>query len=183
MDNLHGALFSAQICYPKLQAFNLLIGSTPDSACVCGLCHFSCVWLFATPWTVARHAPLSMGFPRGRILEWVAIPFSKGSSQPWDWTQVSCIASRFFTFWATREALGVSRLWTVLQVDSPTWVAPGICLLSSSFKDHESWSWASLCSLSALITKSSVSTFCLPLWLPTFAFFFFLVCVILMYFF
>ena len=40
-----------------------------------------------------------------RILEWVAIPFSRGSSQPRDQTWVSCIAGRFFTIWATREAL------------------------------------------------------------------------------
>ena len=39
-----------------------------------------------------------------RILEWVAIPFSRGSSQPGDQTQVSLIAGRFFTLWATREA-------------------------------------------------------------------------------
>ena len=39
-----------------------------------------------------------------RILEWVAIPFSRGSSQPRDWTLVSCIAGRFFIIWATREA-------------------------------------------------------------------------------
>ena len=38
-----------------------------------------------------------------RILEWVAIPFSRGSSQPRDQTQVSCVADRFFTIWATRE--------------------------------------------------------------------------------
>ena len=38
------------------------------------------------------------------ILQWVAIPFSKGSSQPRDWTQVSRIAGEFFTNWATREA-------------------------------------------------------------------------------
>ena len=41
---------------------------------------------------------------RDRILEWVAIPFSRGSSQPRDWTQVSRIEGRFFTSWATREA-------------------------------------------------------------------------------
>ena len=35
----------------------------------------------------------------------VAIPFFRGSSQPRDWTQVSCFSSRFFTVWATREAL------------------------------------------------------------------------------
>ena len=40
-----------------------------------------------------------------RILEWVAFPFSRGSSQPRDWTQVSCIAGGFFTSWATRESL------------------------------------------------------------------------------
>ena len=34
-----------------------------------------------------------------RVLEWVAIPFSRGSSQPKDKTQVSCIAGRFFTKW------------------------------------------------------------------------------------
>ena len=39
---------------------------------------FSHVQLCATPWTVARQAPLSMGFSRQRILEWVAVPFSKG---------------------------------------------------------------------------------------------------------
>ena len=38
-----------------------------------------------------------------RILEWVAIPFSRGSSHPRDETWVSCIAGKFFTAWATRE--------------------------------------------------------------------------------
>ena len=38
-----------------------------------------------------------------RILQWVAIPFSRGSSRLRDWTQVSCIAGRFFTAWVTRE--------------------------------------------------------------------------------
>ena len=44
------------------------------------------------------------GILQGRILEWVTIPFSRGSSQPRDWTQVSYIAGKFFTSWATREA-------------------------------------------------------------------------------
>ena len=49
------------------------------------------------------------GFPvhgilQTRILEWVAIPFSRGSSQPSDQTWVSHIAGRLFTIWATREA-------------------------------------------------------------------------------
>ena len=42
---------------------------------------------------------------QARILEWIAFPFSSRSSQPRDQTQVSRVASRFFTSWATREAL------------------------------------------------------------------------------
>ena len=38
------------------------------------------VQLFATPWTVARQAPLSMGILQARILEWVTMPSSRGSS-------------------------------------------------------------------------------------------------------
>ena len=41
---------------------------------------------------------------QARILEWVAFPFSRGSSQLRDQTRVSCIAGRFLTIWATREA-------------------------------------------------------------------------------
>jgi len=37
------------------------------------------------------------GMLQARILEWVAFPFSRGSSQTRDRTQVSCIAGRFFT--------------------------------------------------------------------------------------
>ena len=46
------------------------------------------------------------GILQARILEWVAFPFSRGSSQPRDRTLVSHIAGRFFTSWATREAQG-----------------------------------------------------------------------------
>ena len=41
---------------------------------------------------------------QGRTMEWVAIPFSRGSPQPRDWTQVSHNAGKFFTIWATWEA-------------------------------------------------------------------------------
>ena len=70
------------------------------------------VWLFVTPWTVACQAPLSKGILQARILEWVAMLFSRGSSQARDWTQVSLIARGFFTVWATREAQvqGIKRL-------------------------------------------------------------------------
>ena len=65
----------------------------------------------AIPWTVVSQASPSMGFSRQ---EWVAISFSRGSSWPRDQTQVSCIAGRYFTLWATRRFLNMHRtdeLW------------------------------------------------------------------------
>ena len=61
---------------------------------------------FAIPWTVAHQAPCPWNYPgkntgvkkkKKRILEWIAIPFSGGSSRDRDQTQVSCTAGRFFT--------------------------------------------------------------------------------------
>ena len=48
------------------------------------------------------------GIFQARVLEWIAISFSRGSSWPRDQTQVSCIAGRHFTIWATREAQEVN---------------------------------------------------------------------------
>ena len=45
-----------------------------------------------------------LGILQARIVEWVAFPFSRGSAQPRDRTQVSHIAGGFLTSWATREA-------------------------------------------------------------------------------
>ena len=53
------------------------------------LSHFQ---LFATLWTVALQAPLSMGIFQASILEWVAMPSFKGSSQPLNQTHISCIS-------------------------------------------------------------------------------------------
>ena len=63
----------------------------------------SCVRLFATPWTVAEPGSSVRGIFQARILVWVAIAFSRRSSRPRDWTQVSRIVGRHFTVWATRE--------------------------------------------------------------------------------
>ena len=47
------------------------------------ICKFlSHVQFFVTPWTIAHQAPLPMGILQARILEWVAMPFCRGSSQP-----------------------------------------------------------------------------------------------------
>ena len=54
------------------------------------------------------------GILQARILEWVTISFSRGSSRPGDWTRVSRIGGRCFNLWATREAL----LWSTSQFSS-----------------------------------------------------------------
>ena len=51
------------------------------------------------------------GILQARKLEWVAISFSRGPSQPRDQTQVSHLADKFFTVWATREAQVVAGSW------------------------------------------------------------------------
>ena len=63
----------------------------------CVLRRFRLVWLFGTPWTVAPQAPLSMEVLQARVLEWVAMPSSRGSSWPRDQTSISCLAGGFFT--------------------------------------------------------------------------------------
>ena len=68
--------------------------------CVCVRTHarmhthaqlLSCVQHFVTPWTAICQAPLS-GIFLARILKWVAMSFSKGSSQPRHQTCVSCVS-------------------------------------------------------------------------------------------
>ena len=66
-------------------------------------CVLSCSVVFNSLWPMDWGLPGSSvhGILQARILESVAIPFSRGSSQARDWTQVSHIASKFFTIWAT----------------------------------------------------------------------------------
>ena len=80
------------------------------------------------------------GILQARILEWVAFPFSSGSSQPRDWSQVSCTAGEFFTNWTIRGALNhptppslTQRFWRawgnhVIITPSLMYILPkGIC--------------------------------------------------------
>ena len=62
------------------------------------------------------------GIFQARVLEWVAISFSRGSSRPRDWTQVSCIAGRHFTIWAT------STLHSLLVSLPMYWSPHGECV-------------------------------------------------------
>ena len=56
------------------------------------------------------------GILQARILEWVPFPFSRGSSQPRDRTQVSHVSGRLFTSWATREA---QQYWSGQPIPFP----------------------------------------------------------------
>ena len=101
------------------------------------------------------------GILQARILEWVAFPFSRRSSQPRNWTSVSCIAGRFFTNWDIREAPSRILEWVAMpssrgfsqprspavQIDSLPFEPPGnlkntgvfsLSLLQGFFPSQES---------------------------------------------
>ena len=82
----------------------------------------SCSFVFDSLWPPEYTV---RGILQARILECVAFPFSRGSTQPRDQTQVSCIAGGFFTSWASREAhieekLGFFKRIILLK---PSWFA------------------------------------------------------------
>ena len=118
------------------------------------------VWLFATPWNspgqntgvdslsllqgIFPTQGLNSGLPHyrrilywlnhkgsPRILEWVAYPFSRGSSWPRNWTGISCIAGIFFTNWAIREALSWNKTHQVFNLQGCHAPSPA-CLTNSS---------------------------------------------------
>ena len=80
---------------------------------------------FCDPMDCNPPGSLSMWILQARILEWVVMPFSRGSSQPRDWTQVSHTAGGFFTIWVTKEAY--SSLFT-----------NSILAFKNKFKSHSS---------------------------------------------
>ena len=95
-------------------------------------------WDFSISWT-NRHIYLFLCRPmnyivhwiiQARILEWVAFPFSRGSSQPRDQTQVSCIAGRFFTNWAIKEAQTLDS--SPVNYIPINWIKSRILLVSSN---------------------------------------------------
>ena len=71
--------------------------------CLCVLVAQSCLTL-CNPMSCTLPGSSVHGIFQARILEWVVMPFSRGSSPPRGQTWVSCIAGRLFTVWATREA-------------------------------------------------------------------------------
>ena len=107
---------------PSCQKITLWLRQPSHSShvCVYMLSHFSCVWLCYH----LDYSPLGSsvhGILQARIQEWVAMPYSRGSSWPRDGTwisRVSCIAGGLFTLWAIRE---------------PESLQPLICFISLRF--------------------------------------------------
>ena len=94
-----GLMLKFLLCHPLCVTSSELINLSEPFFFILSKCLFlSGVWLFVTPGT-------THGILQAKILEWVAIPFSSGSSWLRDWIWVSLIAGRFFTIWATRATL------------------------------------------------------------------------------
>ena len=89
-------VFSRMITYVFRVSFKPAHGDLDDTTSILKLCLVaqSCLTL-CDPMGCSLPAHL-----QARILEWVAMPSSRGSSQPRDWTQVSSTAGEFFTIWA-----------------------------------------------------------------------------------
>ena len=83
-------------CHALLQAIFLTQGLNPD------LLHYRQI----------PHHLSHQGSPG--MLEWVAYPFSRGTSQPRNWTGVSCIAGRFFASWATTVDVPFKSIHSVI---------------------------------------------------------------------
>ena len=88
---------------------------------VCQLCPTLC-----NPVDCSPSGSSINGISQARILEWVAISFSGGSSQPRDPTWVSCIAGGFFTIWVTREVSLLMKIQpnSVIMCKTPTYINP-----------------------------------------------------------
>ena len=85
------------------------------------VCMLSHAQLFAHPWTVACQTPLCMGILQARILEWVAISYSRGSFRPRDQTCVSCIVGRYFTIGPLGKSLSTLLYFLIFfRIFSPS---------------------------------------------------------------
>ena len=111
------------------------------------LSRFSRVQFFVILWTAARQAPVH-GILRARILEWVAMPFSRGSSRPRDQTHVSCIGRRVLYHCATGTAHMVFEILIYGCVRSA--VEPGISVTHGLHRG----TWPAGSSMSALRLSS-----------------------------
>ena len=121
------------------QSYHLLTGKG-----VCVLLNH--VWLCSDPMDCSPLGSSVHGILQDRILEWLAIPFSRGSPPPRDQTLVSCIVGWFFTIWATREEAQLGKLLLLLsrfsrvQLCATPWTAAYQAPLPMGFSRQEYWS-------------------------------------------
>ena len=90
-----GQMLRTGICHYHIRGFRSVVLAAQSCPALCDLMDWG-------PSGSSVH-----GILQARILEWVAMPFSRGSSRPSNWTQVSWIAGGFLTIWATGKPLGV----------------------------------------------------------------------------
>ena len=99
-------------------------GKSTRVGCNCLLLSQTTYWLFESEVTQSCPTlcdPMYCSLPgsslheilQARVLEWVAISFSRGSSWPRDWTRLSHIPGRRFNLWATREAQILTIYWVL----------------------------------------------------------------------
>ena len=122
------------------------------------------MWLFVIPWTCRPPGSSVHRILQARILEWVAIPFSRGSSWPRGWIWVSCITGRFFTIWATKK--GQSKISDKLL---PFWYTHlySHTLFISAVSPYVSFPSAVLTSLSFTYSWHWTLSFFLPMYYVT----------------
>ena len=99
-------------CFIYFACFSLYFFFKEGKSSLCILSCFSCVQLFVTLWTIARPGSSVHGILQARILEWVAMPSSRGSSWPRNEPaslMFLAIAGRFFTTSTTCKALSFSK--------------------------------------------------------------------------
>ena len=80
---------------------------------VAQLCPTFCDPTYCSPPGFSVHGVL-----QARILEWIAIHFSRGTSQPGDWTLVSCITGKFFTVWAPGTTGEIRVLFLCMMLEN-----------------------------------------------------------------
>ena len=142
---------SSSVTQPRIQQLQAqpLSRTTAFFASVCMLVAQSCTLQLCDPMDCNLPGSSVHEILQARILEWVAIPFSRRSSRPRDQTQASCIAGRFFMVWVTREAGKVKVIQAcltlcnhhctvheILQARIPEWVAFPFSRASSQPRDQ-----------------------------------------------
>ena len=128
--------------------------------------------LYRTLFDPLDHSPPGSsvhGILQARLLEWVAISFARGSSQPRDQTLVSWIAGRFFTIWATRKAPQVVQWLRIhlpmqgTQVQSLVWKDPMYHVTTKPVHHNywaERWNYWSPSALEPVLRNRRVAPTC-----------------------